>query len=104
VARLRIAEVASDSGNQPEVFEGCILDELGNVLFATRDIFRHGMGRAPHAECGVEVGAFEVAIYGDDALARGRKAGGEIRCQEGLPNTALSTTDRDESRGRARAK
>jgi hypothetical protein len=52
----------------------------------------------------VEVGALEVAIYGDDTLARGRKAGGEIRYQEGLPNTALSTTDRDESRGRSRAK
>jgi hypothetical protein len=48
----------------------------------------------------VQVRALDVGVDRDDARARAREDGGQVRRQEGLPDAALAAAQRDQA-GRA---
>jgi hypothetical protein len=98
VRGLRAREIRARRGDQAQVRERSVLEQLAHVFFALGGVLGHAALRARDAERSVEIGALEIAVDGDDAVPGLRERRGEIRRHERLADAPLAAAERNQAR------
>ena len=98
VRGLRVGEVRTRRGDQAQVRERRVLEQLAHVLFALGGELGDAVARPRHAERGMEIGALEIAVDGDHAVPGLRQRGGEVRRHEGLADAPFAAAERNQAR------
>ncbi len=97
MTRLCVGEIALGRGDQLEIRNRSIDEQLSEVFFAFGDEISQAAPRSGDTKTGVQVRAFEIRIDDHDSFAKSRQSSRKIGGDEGLADTALATAHREQS-------
>ena len=100
MAWLRVGEVALGRGDQFEIRNRGVDQQLSEIFFALGDEISQAASRSGYTETGVQVRPFEIRVDDHDSLAESCQSSRKIRGDEGLADTALASAHREQSGAR----